>query len=130
MAESRQALDSGASGIIREYFAAYENKDQAAAEALVADDFIIKSPFDEGMNKAEYFEKGFPQSKRIKTVNIEKLIENGNEAFVLYELKAVSGGLTFRNTEFITVEGGKIKKVEVFFGLLPEELLKEAGMIK
>jgi ketosteroid isomerase-like protein len=129
MTETKTASDTTTTGIIRKYFAAYENKDRAVAEALVAEDFTLKSPFDNGVNRAEYFEKGFPQSERIKTVNIEKIIENGSDAFVLYELKAIDGGLTFRNTEFITVEAGKIKKVEVFFGNLPKELLKEAGLI-
>jgi hypothetical protein len=37
------------------------------------------------------------------------------EAFVLYDLER-DNGQPFRNTEFLTGSGGKIKTIEVYFG--------------
>jgi len=50
----------------------------------------------------------------------EKLFETGNEAFILYDCKIKNGGRS-RNTEFFTIEGNKIKEVEVYFGFVPQE---------
>jgi hypothetical protein len=46
---------------------------------------------------------------------IEKLFKAGNEAFVLCDCKTKDGG-GCRNNEFFTIEGNKIKEVEVYFG--------------
>jgi hypothetical protein len=48
-------------------------------------------------------------------IQIRKLFDRGNEAFVLYDLEP-DNGQPFRNTEFITGSGGKIKTIEVHFG--------------
>ena len=38
-----------------------------------------------------------------------------HEVFLLYEYDLVEGG-TFRNTELLTVVGGRIAEIQVFFG--------------
>ena len=43
------------------------------------------------------------------------MIEAGDEVVVTYEGTGVSGNV-FRNTEVLTVRGGKIVEVEVYFG--------------
>ena len=48
------------------------------------------------------------------------MLERGNEAFILYDCKIKSGDRS-RNTEFFTIEGDKIKEVEVYFGSAPKE---------
>jgi hypothetical protein len=63
-------------------------------------------------------------SEKIRAFQIEKLFENRNEAFVLYELEP-NVGSKFRNTEFFTIAGNKIKEVEVYFGSLPEGTLRK-----
>jgi len=50
-----------------------------------------------------------------KAIHIRKLFDQGNEAFVLYDLEP-NNGQPFRNTEFFTGGGGKIKTIEVYFG--------------
>jgi hypothetical protein len=50
-----------------------------------------------------------------KTIHIRKLFDQANEAFVLYDLEP-DNGQPFRNTEFFTGGGGKIKTIEVYFG--------------
>jgi ketosteroid isomerase-like protein len=104
------------SDVVRGYYAAYEQKDRPAIEALVGDDFTFSSPYDDHIDRALYFQKCWPNSEHHARFHIEKLFENGNEAFVRYELRLKSG-VTFRNTEFLRLEGGKIREVEVYFGL-------------
>jgi ketosteroid isomerase-like protein len=41
--------------MMRAYFAAYENKDRPAMEALLSDDFTFTSPRDDHINRATYF---------------------------------------------------------------------------
>ncbi|HEV7645192.1 MAG TPA: nuclear transport factor 2 family protein [Pyrinomonadaceae bacterium] len=123
-AETRQAMEPrSVTGIARRYFAAYEAKDRAAMDDLLTGDFTFISPFDDHLSRDSYFQKCWPQSERIKSIKIEKIFEQDNQAFVLYELYPFSGGPTFRNTEFMTIERGKIRQVEVFFGVIPPEML-------
>ena len=56
-----------------------------------------------------------PNSKQTKAIHLRKLCEQGDEAFVLYDLEPMSGD-EFRNAEFFRKEGGKIGSVEVYFG--------------
>jgi hypothetical protein len=52
---------------------------------------------------------------KIHAIRIEKLFEKGNEAFVRYECE-LKDGARFRNTEYLRIEGNKIREVEVYFG--------------
>ena len=44
-----------------------------------------------------------------------QLFERGEEVFVTYEARRIDGS-RFRNTEVLTVRGGQIVEVEVYFG--------------
>jgi hypothetical protein len=43
-----------------------------------------------------------------------------NAVGILYDRKTKTGGRS-RNTEFFTIEGDKIREVEVYFGSAPKE---------
>jgi len=103
------------SEMMRTYFAAYESKDRVAIEAVVGDDFTFTSPRDDHIDRAAYFERCWPNSEKTKQIDIQKLFEQGDEAFVLYELHPTSGQ-PFRNAEFFRMKNGRIHSVEVFFG--------------
>ncbi|HVE06704.1 MAG TPA: nuclear transport factor 2 family protein [Paraburkholderia sp.] len=109
------------SDIIRRAYAAYEAKDRAALEALVADDFIFTSPQDDRIDKRTYFERCWPVSDQVEYLCIEKLFAQGNEAFVRYACKR-AGGAPFRNVELFRVEHGKIVEVQVFFGFTVDDI--------
>src|ERR1044072_9904469 len=127
-AETRQAMEPrSVTDLARRYFAAYEAKDRSAMDELLTGDFTFISPFDDHLSRGLYFQKCWPQSERIKSIRIAKIFEHDNQAFVLYELHPFSGP-TFRNTEFMTTERGKIRQVEVFFALIPPEMLKEMNL--
>ncbi len=94
------------SDLIRKYFSAYENKDRKAVESLLTDDFVFTSPYDHHIDRA-----------------IEALLEKGNGAFILYDGETKDGGSS-RNTEFFTINDGKVKEIEVFFGSPPKDASK------
>jgi len=105
------------SDLIRTYFAAFLAQDRKTLEEGLSDDFTFTSPRDDHINKATFFERCFPGSVHFHTHQIEKLFVNGNEAFVRYQAE-LKDGTTFRNTEYIRIEGNKIREVEVYFGSL------------
>ena len=108
------------SDLIRKYFSAYENKDRKAVESLLSDDFVFTSPYDNRIDRETYFKRCWPYSEQSPTYEIEKMLERGNAAFILYDCKIKNGDRS-RNTEFFIIEGDKIKEVEVYFGSAPKE---------
>jgi hypothetical protein len=48
-------------------------------------------------------------------IALRSCFEQGNEAFILYDCQTKDGSGA-RNTEFFTIEGNKIKEIEVYFG--------------
>ena len=104
--------------LIRKYFSAYENKDRKAVESLLSDNFVFTSPYDYRIARETYFKRCWPYSEQSPTYEIEKMLERDNEAFILYDCKTKTGGRS-RNTEFFTIEGDKIREVEVYFGSAP-----------
>jgi len=100
--------------LIGAYLAAYEKKDRAALENLLADDFTFSSPVDDRIDRAHYFKRCWPFSKLVQEFRIEKLLADDEEAFVRYE--AVTKRGSFRNIETFTIQAGKIQQVDVYFG--------------
>ena len=96
-------------------YGAYESKDRDAIEALLADDFTFYSPYDAGIDRAEYFERCWPNAETTRSFEFVRLVEHGDEVLVTYELTKTDGG-RFRNTEVLTFDGDKIRKAEVYFG--------------
>lgn len=101
--------------LIRNLFAAYlANNRQQVSDAL-ADHFRFTSPFDDNLDKATYFERCWRDTGWIARHDIERIFVRGDEAFVTYRCLATDGR-SFRNTEFFTFAGGKICRIDVYFG--------------
>jgi ketosteroid isomerase-like protein len=103
------------SDIIRGMFAAYQSKDRGVVERTLTDDFTFTSPYDDAIDRATYFERCWPNSERIHLFDIERIFEQGNEAFVTYRI-VNDDGKEFRNTEFHRFDGDRIRSVDVYFG--------------
>jgi ketosteroid isomerase-like protein len=112
-------MKASVADVVRQYYRAYEAKDRKGVADLLSDDFTFTSPYDDHIGRAAYFERCWPNSETIRAFDIEKLFTQGNEVFVRYELHPMSGA-SFRNTEHLTIEDGKIKELDVYFGSLPE----------
>ena len=101
--------------IIRSCYGAYESGDRKVLEDLLTEDFRFTSPYDNAIDKAEYFKRCWPNHELIKEHILENIVIDGDTAFALY--KAVTNDAKqFRNTEFFTFEGDRIRSVHVFFG--------------
>ena len=107
--------DRNRAEVIRALFAAYMANDRKAVEVALADDFHFTSPYDDRIDKAIYFARCWRNTEWIERHELERIFVEGDEAFVTYRC-AAKGGKSFRNTEFFTFEGGKIKYIDVYFG--------------
>jgi ketosteroid isomerase-like protein len=103
------------SDIIRSCFAAYGTKDRQVLEDLLSEDFRFTSPYDDRIDKTTYFERCWPNSDLIKSHIIERIFENGDEAFVLYQCLTHEGN-AFRNTEHFRFDGDRVREIDVYFG--------------
>lgn len=102
--------------VILASFEAYLAQDGAAAEVLLADDYVFTSPQDDHIGKAEFLERCFPTASRLRSQQIVELVPVGeNAVFLMYEYE-LTNGERYRNTEFSTVRGGQLTETQVFFG--------------
>jgi len=108
-------MPSSKAEVIRAIFAAYMSNDCKVVEDALTDDFHFTSPYDDEIDKATYFERCWRNSGWIERHELEKIFVDGNEAFVTYRCVA-KGGKNFRNTEFFTFDGDRVKRIDVYFG--------------
>jgi len=101
--------------VIKACFHAYVQKDRAAIELLINDEFHFTSPLDNRIDRKLYFERCWPNSEHIDDFRFVHIVPFESKVVVVYEGKRSSGEL-FRNTEIFTVLQGKIIEVEVYFG--------------
>jgi ketosteroid isomerase-like protein len=107
--------------IARRSYQAYVDKDRAAIESVIADDFHFTSPLDNRLDRKTYFEHCWPNSVTISAFEYINLVADGDHVFVTYEGRTIDGK-RFRNTEILTVRNGKISDAEVYFGwTIPHE---------
>lgn len=81
----------------------------------MADDFTFTSPKDDHLSREQYWVECWANSDMIHSYKILNLVEEGSTAFVRYVAK-LQDGKRFINTEFFSIENGKIASVEVYFG--------------
>ena len=102
--------------MIKDYYAAYEKKDWGLMEPILAEGFTFTSPAgDDHINLKLYKERCWPNAYKTKKFDLEKVIIDGDDAYVTYNGWTTSGKL-FRNTERFKFKGGKIIENECFFG--------------
>src|SRR6476660_5997625 len=95
--------------IVKASYEAFVAKDRAAIEALIANDFHFTSPLDNRIDRATYFGRCWPLSKRIESFEFISLVAAGNRVFVTYVGRM--DGRSFQNAEVATVREGKIVDV-------------------
>ena len=107
--------------IARAVYQAYVNKDRALIESLIGEDFSFTSPLDNRLDRATYFARCWPNSRAITGFKLVHCVHDGDKVFVTYEGRGDTGK-AFRNTEVLTIRGGKLLEAEVYFGWsLPHE---------
>src|SRR4051812_4115438 len=100
--------------LAQDCYRAYESGDRSVLEALLTEDFRFFSPADAGIDLATYWERCWPNHETTSAFAFERLIEDGDEVVVTYELTKADGG-RFRNTEVLTFRGEQICRAEVYF---------------
>ena len=101
--------------IVRAVYTAYEKKDWNMLKSVLAEGFTFTSPVDDHIDIKEYKVRCWPNSNNIKKFDIEKLVVDGDDVFVLYN-GWNNSGKKFRNTEYFKLKDGKIKEFTCFFG--------------
>ena len=102
--------------IVRTVYTAYEKKDWNMLKSVLAEGFTFSSPVDvPPIDIKEYKEKCWPNSANVKSFHIDKLVVDGDEAFVLYHGWTMDGK-EMNNTEYFKLKDGKIKEFTCFFG--------------
>jgi ketosteroid isomerase-like protein len=101
--------------IVRAMYEAFRDRRRADAEALLAADFHFTSPYDDKIDRAAFFARCWPNGDRMSGFNIERVTADDDGAFITYYCTA-NEGTSFRNTEYLTVQGGKIVSADVYFG--------------
>jgi ketosteroid isomerase-like protein len=108
-------MDNEMISIVRKSYQAYVDKDRSMIENILADDFHFTSPLDNRLDRKTYFERCWPNSKEIAEFDFIHLVASGDRVFITYEGKS-NTGKRFRNTEVLTLQNGKIREAEVYFG--------------
>jgi len=108
-------MNSPIATLVRRYFSAYETQDRQVLEDLLDERFTFSSPLDDRINRAAYFARCWPNSRTLRRFTVEKIFVEGDEAFIRYEAESTTGK-TFRNTEWLRFQGGKLLEVQVYFG--------------
>jgi ketosteroid isomerase-like protein len=76
--------------VARASYLAYVNKDRAAIDKLIADDFHFISPLDNHIHRATYFACCWPNSATIAEFDFIHIVPNGDHVFVTYEAEALA----------------------------------------
>jgi ketosteroid isomerase-like protein len=100
---------------VRAALQAYVDKDRAAIERLVADDYRFTSPLDNALDRAAYLRICWPNSRAMKRFEVVHAVQQGEQAVVIYEAETTAGK-RFRNCEAHIVRGGRLISTEVYFG--------------
>src|SRR5579863_7207367 len=103
--------------LIRKWYAAWEQKDWGPVDALLADNFTFSSAAgDDHISKSVFKTRCWEtQINFIQRFELERVIGNGNDAFVKYRC-LTRNGKSFRNVEYLRVTDEKVEAIECYFG--------------
>lgn len=103
--------------IVKAYYRGFEKHDWKVVESQLAKGFTFTSPAnDDHIPLAKFKKKCWPTNRFMKKVNFIKMTESGNELILLVEIITTDNKVV-RNVDIFGFNRGKIKSMEVFFGL-------------
>jgi len=110
-------LDAAREQVIRKWYAAWEQKDWGPVDALLADNFTFSSAAgDDHISKSAFKKQCWEtQINFVDRFELERVIGNGNDAFVKY-LCRTKNGKSFRNVEYLRVKDERVEAIECYFG--------------
>lgn len=100
---------------VKAWYTAFEQKDWNSIQQVLADGFTFSSPLDDHIDLAKFKERCWPNAYNIKRFEVDKLVIDGDNIFVVTNGYTNSGKL-FRNCDSFKLKDGKISAYECFFG--------------
>ena len=103
--------------IIRQWYAAWEKKDLATFNRLLADNFTFTSAAgDDHISKSTFKTQCWDtQVDFIAHIDLERITAGSGDAFVKY-LCHTKNGKSFRNVEYLRLKNGRLESIECYFG--------------
>jgi ketosteroid isomerase-like protein len=103
--------------IVRQWYAAWDQKDWGPVDSLLADNFTFSSAAgDDHISKSAFKEQCWKtQINFIKHFDLERVSTGADDAFVKY-LCHTTNGKSFRNVEYLRIKNGKLQSIECYFG--------------
>jgi ketosteroid isomerase-like protein len=101
--------------VVKAYYAAFEKKDWNSLQQILADGFTFSSPVDDHISVKAFKERCWPNAYKIKRIDVDKVVINGDDAVVITNGWTMTGKL-FRNSDYFKLKDGKITAYECFFG--------------
>ena len=116
-AHARTGSNPSTEEIVRKYYAAWEKKDWSPFDTLLAENFTFTSANnDDHISKSAFKMRCWEsQIDFIQGFELERVIENGNEAFVKY-LGRTKNGKSFLNVDYFRLKNEKVEAIECYFG--------------
>jgi ketosteroid isomerase-like protein len=114
-ASGGQNLTSGE--VVRNWYAAWDQKDWGPVDNLLADNFTFSSAAgDDHISKSAFKEQCWKtQINFIKHFDLERVSTGADDAFVKY-LCHTTNGKSYRNVEYLRIRNGKLQSIECYFG--------------
>jgi SnoaL-like domain len=101
--------------IIKTWYIAWQKADWNLMTQILADGFTFSSPLDDHIKINAVKERCWPNAGKIKTVDVQQVIMNGDALFVIANSYTTDGKF-IRNCDYFTIKDGKISTYECFFG--------------
>lgn len=101
--------------VVRRLRMAFDQQDDATAQALLAPDFRFTSPQDDHIDRDAWMRDRFLGAGRIVQSHLSELGAHGDTVFSRYDY-TLADGTRWRNMEAATVYDGQVHEVEVYVG--------------
>ncbi len=105
--------------IVDQYYAAWTNRDFAAARALLHDNLSFHGPIDTFDNADDYVAAIRQLASIVKGVEKRKVFIDGQDICEVYDLVTATPAGTAPVAEWFTVKDDKIAAIRVFFDARP-----------
>jgi hypothetical protein len=105
------------------YFDALNQKDISRISALVDPAIKFKMPLGEYLNRENFLSAVQRMLISSRTVRLKSKFASDNQGMFIYEIQFNDPVGTVKAASLMTVEGDKIKEIEVFFDARPFEKL-------
>jgi hypothetical protein len=100
---------------VKAYYSGFETHNWNLVVEQFAKGFTFTTPINDHISAKEFKDSCWGTNRFFKKVNFLKMVESGNEVFLLVEINTTDNKVV-RNVDIYTFSAGKIKTIEVFFG--------------